>query len=939
MTSPGLGAMPSKPSLGYSPMSATAPTATPSSLSPAYTGMVSPGYTTEGSSNASPRRGYESVGLEASRKRLSRSLGGGGGRASAIEGGIAARLCARTTTRVQMLLQQELEDAVVSKVGFFASILHSWRREAVLQRKSREADEEMRLSKEVLESQLAQLEARLGVAHEKQRQSQQRAQELVLAKWLGGNCKFLTTAVLHEWHTLVSQQREMQKQIQKTGPVISRMMASQDSSLLRGVFQGWSDALREEKHKKSVAAKTQTAMYRWIKGNDAGLLEGVLRAWAGELEEKKTRQMLRAEQDALERKLAQERARCDQLIKNAEDAELQRKDAAQKSIQIVCQKWIIGNDQGLFKEVMSAWGTYVQASKKNEKNKKQVLQILEQELLGKEKGLLTVIVAEWHKMASREVRERKAHNQVAMMLLKDGAQKDQAMITSIFSAWREDAGKSAEAKRRHNKQLAFLGGQCDSALKKEIVEAWRDPVVAKRRRRANERVQSRIMATKIRHLESALLCEVMRELSVVCHKARLERLLQQAQEEKRGLLDEAEQRQFSAKEQAKQVTEMMLKKWTLGYAQGCLSETFGVWATYTIDLKRTSRTKESMKMAVLQSAQGAERGMLELCYKEWFRYASKIRAESRKRKTLMAMFNRKQDGASSDLLHAVFVAWQKRSAAEAHKKAAHDKQMAFLGGNCNKALLKEAIEGWTTVWRHAMQKKRGLNRQSERIHRKMVAMQHDLLVLILREVYAACHTQRLEKHLAAATEAQRTLEERLWIAYAQVDEVTEQLTRELQTKEGLTNKLREAYNHMRGAPLRALATPPAAVTPPVPGYSQYGHANAPVMPARQEDLLPFKGKGVMEFETTADFSSPASDFSRGYPMQGMQPTGSLLSTAASAVNNGFGQRSMPLPQSGAESTAETTLRGGLADMDFSCNWDAAVARLKTNGMIDDDETF
>eukprot|EP00435_Cladocopium_sp_Y103_P026947 s1798_g6.t1 len=442
-------------------------------------------------------------------------------------------------------------------------------------------------------------------------------------------------------------------------------------------------------------------------------------------------------------------------------------------------------------------------------------------------------------------------------------------------------------------------------------------------------------------------------------EAETDRLRNQFDKEMRGTMTEHER----LKAQAQAQTELILRRW-LSMNELDISEHFVMWRRYTAATKDSNRKRNAVKDAMSRFLEGERRGVMHSTFTGWKTHvaqAAKSNSQIRKLEEQVERLLRKQEQSVQKygtflasksgpaMKGLVFRRWfelsqgekqraefererevqleemaRKHKMEETRKKEMRAKALHNLGVKGGRAVLLEVFLAWSYEYQknkevrcHKMNENEALMNYSKYIlGKKLKEDSHALLASSFSE-------WRREGKILRHEDAMNTLEERdvyiaqlkagfeeqLALAYQQIDQITETLQKELQTKEELAQELREAYEKNRKINLPDYPVTPGSATP---GSTRRRQAS-----------------------TERRGTSVGSNVSR--PARHSLPGSSLTKERETFLGGGLAQVSEPLAFQRPATTGHLQPPNGSASRSTSprrdVNWDSVVDRLENRGVV------
>jgi hypothetical protein len=260
-------------------------------------------------------------------------------------------------------------------------------------------------------------------------------------------------------------------------------------------------------------------------------------------------------------------------------------------------------------------------------------------------------------------------------------------------------------------------------------------------------------------------------------------------------------RESSLQKGAREATQMAMRKFLRGNEAGLVETVFACWR------KEFSRKKTGgcVMMAMAKALAGEQKALLQGAFSSW---------------RSLAVTNRTVRDMDQARAQEVAENASRRDAERKEALAAQRQQMlqvtaTAFGGRCGTLRTNSAFQAWKAEYARscgiARRKTATLKAGEYLVLMRARGDDRLLLSIYLHEMIRACKIashkrdrEGMRSQLGEAsalldqTEEERTsLQEELWSAYKQIDQITETLQQELKTKEELATELREAYSNMR----------------------------------------------------------------------------------------------------------------------------------------------
>lgn len=553
------------------------------------------------------------------------------------------------------------------------------------------------------------------------------------------------------------------------GLVAKKWMLGDQAGLKMQVYQVWSKwALKRAESEKKLAS-VHMSLAKWARGDAKGILTTVFVNWKQDAltaaGDRKMEAALDAEKAKMERLFEEERRRSEENANKFKNEAEALKEKARQSVLASVEKWALGNDKGAAKAALGAWSQFTKKAKSAD-------------------------------------RQRQA---VRASLMAAFMSKEKAAVMNTFKNW-QTLTRSEKA----------------------------------------EREREQILANEQNHW-----------------KAEQDRLRDQFDKELRGSLTEQEKLKAAAQAQ----TELALRKW-LSMNETDISEYFIMWRRLAAAMKDSNRKRAGVKDAMTRFLEGERRGVMHSVFTSWKTFVTKDAKHQKEVKKLQQQVEnllRKQEQSMMKygtflasksgpaMKGAVFRQWfelsqgvkaaelerereveledmrMKHKMEETRKKEVRAKALHNLGAKGGRAVLMEVFLAWSYLYQknkelrfHKMNENKALVKYSEYVlGKKMRQDSHSLMAFtfsewrregkILRHQDAMSTLEERDVYIA---QLRAGFEEQLALAYQQIDQITETLQKELQTKEELAQELREAYEKNRKINLpEHPATPGGSATP------------------------------------------------------------------------------------------------------------------------------
>eukprot|EP00929_Paragymnodinium_shiwhaense_P038102 TRINITY_DN20194_c0_g1_i1.p1 TRINITY_DN20194_c0_g1~~TRINITY_DN20194_c0_g1_i1.p1 ORF type:complete len:973 (-),score=254.82 TRINITY_DN20194_c0_g1_i1:141-3059(-) len=397
---------------------------------------------------------------------------------------LATRMGAMTAKKVieiERLLIEEMEASLTSKMGFVASLFHTWRSEVILQKAGHKAHVEAELKRadweRYLNDEVRSYEDRLAEA----------------AK--------VAMATKERW-------------AQSVKVVTDQWVQGQDFGLVHTVFKTWQDwahtTAAKQKRKKNVF----NALSCWAEGQSVGSVHAAFRSWAQQVEHQKEVKRHSTDYDEAEQTWREELEKRNAANEAALDDAMQKlfanKTSGIRAVDVIINTWERGDRQGLLLSVLSLWRKYSKERGALKRRKVSVQQALRQFCEGSERGSTLGCFVLWRNYAvfSRafaheqqkwekfvtgedarkrqddedlriaEANKREALHKTTEMMLNKWLQGDsEGIVYEVFDSWKSFVRKGGMSLRKreqvHTSLVQWAAGEADAGLLHVCMLKWK----------------------------------------------------------------------------------------------------------------------------------------------------------------------------------------------------------------------------------------------------------------------------------------------------------------------------------------------------------------------------------------------------------------------------------------------------------------------------------
>lgn len=642
-----------------------------------------------------------------------------------------------------------------------------------------------------------------------------------------------------------------------------------DIALRNHVFQVWS------KHSMQAAADARRAeavhmtILKWSLGNDKGDLHCCFLHWKNlatqTAAEKKHKAALEVQLNQLQSFVADERKAHElELQKVLTEAEL-AKQRNKEAVQAAAEKWAHGDKLGTLSQVLHLWVKVTSEIKVQARNRQAVHDALLRAVAGDAKAAVQMAFVNWLSLAQCQRAERR-EQELAQIEKAQWEAKTEQMLRL-----HDDVVRSLEDK------AAVLGAKAHATV---------------------EIVLKQLFGGDSAGILSSVFTNWKRETAFMLDKRRKSRAVKDTinrvlEGETRGIMHS----NFST--------------WSALAAQGAHHRKRIEELEKQLDALLSHHELRLTKYALLMATESMVRGMVFAAWRESLQGMQFLEKQREREVALEAMRR-----------HA-----EVESAKKREEKA---RTLAALGFKDNRLIMLDVFLAWSYYylsrkekWTAKAQQNNAMLRYSEFIITTKATEDNNAL---LASSFMVWHKEaRIHHHEALHENALQQLdetgiyvmqqkagfEEQLAMAYKQIDQITETLQKELQTKEELAGELREAYEKMRQSaflPSLDMTVPytvPTAYTRP-----SSGRARSVGGTSRQ----PLPGAMGLTLDTLSPGLSPNSVASMGPVME----------PVASSPVFPAGRSTLGPSSESQRQRVSSPLR---------CDWDLAVLRMREEGLV------
>jgi len=508
-------------------------------------------------------------------------------------------MTARKVNEIAGMLIQELEESLVSKMGFMASLFHSWRAEATLLKVGRTYEDDFSAQKgdweNYLTDQRRNCEEKLLSSARKAAQQKERLHQsitLVTDQWCNGDTKGLQIAITKAWHDLTHKQHLLRVQRQRV----------------------------------------HTIVICWAEGNRKGTMHMCLKNWHGCTSSQKELRAKSAEHSdekvKMQNFLDETNAKHEAMIDAAMQEVDIKKARAHKDVQMILAKWEMGDRHGSMSTVLMAWSQYNRKIRQLRRQSQSVHQSMLNFLEGDKRSSMQGSFMAWRNFSQHQKELHSATSKLEDMLNGEKSRRDQ-----------EDGEKQTEQERKieaARSAVALVAKKWmlgeTTGLIKEVLEVWSN-FVFKRGQGLKQRESVHTSLMKFIEGEKrggVHVCFIHWKADAKDSKLRIQHLHELKNEQKvwEDLLTDEHRRtedlmvdhrteQEKRKDQAEAVVKYALSRWDLGDDMGLLSSVLKGWAGFAQAAAGLARKRQAVHMALQKFMEGDAKAVIHSCFLNW----------------------------------------------------------------------------------------------------------------------------------------------------------------------------------------------------------------------------------------------------------------------------------------------------------------------------------
>jgi len=858
---------------------------------------------------------------------------------------------------------------------------------------------------------------------------------MLCAQWLCGETKGLKETCLRDWkkameedRTAASQEKARLEELARKDAVIATGMAELEKrharakqdlivvmakweggsrkGLLVSSLQAWRQFLVGEKEAQKKAGVFKELMFQWAEGQTKGLVRSAFAAWKALSQLNSTvNKAVADERKALEELLSGERGRRDEEEALRRQEEENKHMRSQEGVELMVQKWLLGNVKGLAKEVFTCWHKTAMKYSGQRRQKGAAQMAMAKFLEGDRKALMHTTFLSW-KANYAEAKQEGWHSSN----LENKQREMEAFLNDERQRY-ESALSEMEKRhaRAHNtvEYAVFAWGEGQKrALRTTCMKAWQTHSVnAAQLSRAAQNVKISMLKW-VEGNKKGLMTMVWHAWFHCAHAERHERERQEALEGQhrqwQGFLEEKECAWQQSAEDAlrehnmKQCT-LMVQKFLEGDAKGLLISVVSEWKAYLNQLFEQERQHEAAKASILRWLEGDKRALTQMCWTHWVHYVEleghhaaardgqqqmedieqRMEDHMKKSKTHLLKYMAQLMGGAQDpaFMVALIHQWLRHSQGE--KSAEMQRQLelqleeqdrireiqvtqskekklaAFeaMGLTSGRASLMKYFLIWSAEFQKDRQVRMHKIAHSSVLEKMALYTEANLVKGNAKELITSCfqewvrdahqnnHDRKIDWHnneldhfrglVDQLTQERIALAEQLQVVYHQLDSVTNTLQKELKTKEELANELREANDQMRKA-----------------SFNNYGHpldfsaihdASRPSSPGSEpyQQMRRISSEGSLTGGDARRQRGPSLPLPSANSRQQFRDgnTSSLNLSGSGGVSTKPRRQESPSPAAQSALGRMKSPGGTSVNSPGSCDWDAAIPRMRDQGIF------
>lgn len=512
--------------------------------------------------------------------------------------------------------------------------------------------------------------------------------------------------------------------------IVNKWIAGDEKGLMMSVFFNWKRFMEIDQELQTMHEQTKLAVMKWIEGEDKGLKTLCFRHWIHynmlERVHLEHSQKFAEAQADWQNLLTEQNTRHGEEISRHLTAIEIRKEQAHEATQMMLKKWAAGDEKGLKSGCFSEWKRYIDImrdlERRHEAAKAAVMRFAE----GDDRGNKQICLIHWVRYTKQEQEHRK----------RTDIEVDLEHLGELHKKQLEEQEQRRQAAKAAV-ELAVRKWECGNvnALRMEVFSLWhkytQKEVTFRRGQQAVKVQLLKWIEGDQRGLMQAVMGAMREYMKVISETRRMEEQMGKARsewdqfmaeqssihgKELERIQTEAEKR----KEQAHEVTEMMLKRWMMGDTKGTLSTMIYEWKRYVEIQRDLVRRHEQAKAAVMGWLEGANRANKQLCMSHWvaFLEVQRIHHENEAKNSDFDQFLREiRDDHGKELERIM-------SETERRKEQAHEVTQMMLkkwgAGDVKGTLMSIVYE-----WKRYVEIMKGLERRHEAVKTAVLSFLHD----------------------------------------------------------------------------------------------------------------------------------------------------------------------------------------------------------------------
>eukprot|EP00929_Paragymnodinium_shiwhaense_P113339 TRINITY_DN81611_c0_g1_i1.p1 TRINITY_DN81611_c0_g1~~TRINITY_DN81611_c0_g1_i1.p1 ORF type:complete len:1286 (+),score=345.88 TRINITY_DN81611_c0_g1_i1:68-3925(+) len=774
----------------------------------------------------------------------------------------------------------------------------------------------------------------------------QRTLERAALQWSEGNLVNLLKATWVAW-----RQRS-----QATHIVLSKLVGSTDRGCMILALRAWVDSWRQQKALKSPHEVVNQMGLRWAAQSDTACVRMCFQFWERDYRHSKNAK----EADAkLKEYLDGEEMRRRAEEEGKRNAAKNAKDALHNSVMVCVKKWELGKTKGILVSVVQAWGKHSKerASKRRKANSTHA--VVERFLLGKDKGRLHFTFTTWREDAKSVKAERQQEEAMAKKT-KDLDKYLEDELAKGKAHYQHHLSKLEAKARQLNSVLGYSLSKFEAGDSKgmmvEAFRAWAKDCNASKRLAQKRQAVHTVVIQMVEGKErgTAHLCflnwvaylkDIQAEAEA--HQARELAVHKWLQGERSGLLSMVwkDWSGLIKMKKEKEGVHIALLKAFVGEQKALLESSWQAWIGF-MHLAQALAEQEAKHIEMVGRLQTKNEALASKAQDQLAKFSANLAGDGNSRVFMGIVFSNWRShtrGAMAETMRMKFN--QIREEQHRAEELLHTKHREMtlrallkMGLADKSAMAKECFLCWAKLYEEERNQRLydlEHNRVADKYKDYLIGqkMVHDAALLaadVLRAWLSAARVEQRERQegqvqqelneanawLQQMEQQRAALEEQLWSAYKQIDQITETLQKELRTKEELAQELREANEKSRRTTFQQMPASPGMIGSHLDLSQRSMSGSRPGTPGGLP-RRPATSVATWQAGSGAPRSSPLGTTTASMPTTNMwnEDSGEVFDAHAVLKNLSIGGA---LYNSG--------------DTD-GCSWDAALTTMREDGLL------